>query len=42
LQQTREAAAKAGEYVRENPMSAAAIAAGLGMVAGLLLHRHRR
>ena len=42
LQQTRYAAAKAGDYVRENPLSSAAIAAGIGLVAGLLIHRDRR
>jgi len=42
LQQTRYAAAKAGDYVRENPLRSAAIAAGLGMLAGLLIHRDRR
>lgn len=46
IQQTRYAAryatARAGDYVRENPLSSTAIAAGIGIVAGLLIHRDRR
>jgi ElaB/YqjD/DUF883 family membrane-anchored ribosome-binding protein len=42
IQQTRYAAARAGDYVRDNPLSSAAIAAGIGIVAGLLIHRDRR
>jgi ElaB/YqjD/DUF883 family membrane-anchored ribosome-binding protein len=42
IQQTRYAAGRAGDYVRENPLSSAAIAAGIGVVAGLLIHRDRR
>lgn len=36
---TREAAQAADEYVRENPWSAVGIAAGIGLVLGLLLRR---
>ncbi|MBI3303881.1 MAG: DUF883 domain-containing protein, partial [Deltaproteobacteria bacterium] len=36
---TSEAAKAADDYVRENPWSAAGIAAGIGLVVGLLLRR---
>ena len=39
LERTREAVASADEYVRENPWAAVGIAAGIGLVVGLLLSR---
>jgi ElaB/YqjD/DUF883 family membrane-anchored ribosome-binding protein len=36
---TSEAAKAADDYVRENPWSAVGIAAGIGLVVGLLLRR---
>lgn len=37
--QTREAAAKADEYVRDNPWAGVGIGAAVGMVLGVLLTR---
>lgn len=39
LERTREAAASADEYVRANPWQAVGIAAGIGLVVGMLLTR---
>ena len=39
IQRSREAADIADDYVRENPWSAIGIAAGLGLLAGLMLRR---
>jgi ElaB/YqjD/DUF883 family membrane-anchored ribosome-binding protein len=39
LDRTSEAAKAADDYVRENPWSAVGIAAGIGLVLGLLLRR---
>lgn len=39
VQRTKEAADLADDYVRENPWSAVGIAAGLGLVLGLLIRR---
>ncbi|HEU4340672.1 MAG TPA: DUF883 family protein [Candidatus Binatia bacterium] len=39
VQRTKEAADVADDYVRENPWSAVGIAAGLGLVLGLLIRR---
>ena len=39
VQKTKEAADVADDYVRENPWSAVGIAAGLGLVLGLLIRR---
>lgn len=36
---TKEAAKVADDYVRENPWSAAGIAAGIGLILGLLIRR---
>ncbi|EPF20584.1 MULTISPECIES: YqjD family protein [Cedecea] len=38
-QQTREAAAKADDYVRENPWTGVGIGAAVGVVLGVLLAR---
>lgn len=39
LERAREAAASADDYVRENPWTVVGIAAGVGLVVGLLLSR---
>lgn len=39
LQQVREAAASADEYVHKNPWQAVGVAAGVGFVLGLLISR---
>lgn len=39
LERTREAVASADDYVRENPWTAVGIAAGIGLVVGVLLAR---
>ncbi|MSR08077.1 MAG: DUF883 family protein [Gammaproteobacteria bacterium] len=39
LEQVRAAAATADEYVRENPWQAVGVAAGVGLLLGLLLSR---
>lgn len=39
LERAREAAASADEYVHEHPWTAVGIAAGIGLLAGLLLSR---
>jgi ElaB/YqjD/DUF883 family membrane-anchored ribosome-binding protein len=39
LERTRDAAASADEYVHRNPWTAVGIAAGIGLVVGLLLSR---
>ncbi len=39
LERAREAAASADEYVHENPWAAVGIAAGIGLVVGMLLAR---
>jgi ElaB/YqjD/DUF883 family membrane-anchored ribosome-binding protein len=41
LDQTREAAAAAEQFVREKPLHSVAIALGVGLVAGLFLGRGR-
>jgi ElaB/YqjD/DUF883 family membrane-anchored ribosome-binding protein len=38
-QQTREAAKAADDYVRENPWTAVGIAAGVGILIGVLINR---
>lgn len=38
-QQTREAAAKADDYVRENPWTGVGIGAAVGIVIGILMSR---
>lgn len=39
LRQTREAAARADDYVRENPWTGVGIGAAVGLVLGVLLSR---
>lgn len=39
LDRTREAVASADDYVHENPWAAVGIAAGIGLVVGMLLAR---
>jgi ElaB/YqjD/DUF883 family membrane-anchored ribosome-binding protein len=39
LERAREAAASADDYVRENPWTVVGIAAGVGLLVGLLLSR---
>lgn len=39
LQKTKEAADVADDYVRDNPWSAVGIAAGVGLLLGLLIRR---
>jgi ElaB/YqjD/DUF883 family membrane-anchored ribosome-binding protein len=39
LVRTREAAASADDYVHENPWTAVGVAAGIGLVVGVLLAR---
>ena len=39
VKQTRETAARADEYVRENPWTGVGIGAAVGLVVGLLLSR---
>jgi len=39
MEQVREAAASADEYVRENPWQAVGVAAGVGLLLGLLISR---
>ena len=39
MERTREAVAGADEYVHENPWTAVGIAAGIGLVVGLILAR---
>jgi ElaB/YqjD/DUF883 family membrane-anchored ribosome-binding protein len=39
IQRSKEAADVADDYVRENPWSAVGIAAGIGIVIGLLMRR---
>ncbi|MEQ1801610.1 MAG: DUF883 family protein [Gammaproteobacteria bacterium] len=39
LEQVREAAASTDEYVRENPWQAVGVAAGVGLLLGLLISR---
>jgi ElaB/YqjD/DUF883 family membrane-anchored ribosome-binding protein len=39
LEHAREAAATADEYVRENPWQAVGVAAGVGILLGLLISR---
>lgn len=39
VQRTREAADVADDYVRDNPWSAVGIAAGVGLLLGLLIRR---
>lgn len=39
LEQVREAAANANEYVRANPWQAVGVAAGVGLLLGLLISR---
>jgi ElaB/YqjD/DUF883 family membrane-anchored ribosome-binding protein len=39
LEQVREAAATADEYVHENPWQAVGVAAGVGLLLGLLISR---
>ena len=39
LKQTRETAARADEYVRENPWTGVGIGAAVGLVLGVLLTR---
>jgi ElaB/YqjD/DUF883 family membrane-anchored ribosome-binding protein len=39
LEHTREAIASADEYVHRNPWAAVGVAAGIGLVVGLLLSR---
>ncbi len=41
LQKTREAARATDEYVHENPWRAVGIAAGVGLVVGMLISRGR-
>lgn len=39
MDKTREAAQVADDYVRQNPWSAVGIAAGIGLILGLLIRR---
>ena len=39
MERTREAVASADEYVHENPWTAVGIAAGIGLVVGIILAR---
>ncbi|WP_192937813.1 DUF883 family protein, partial [Klebsiella aerogenes] len=39
VKQTRETAARADEYVRENPWTGVGIGAAVGLVVGVLLSR---